>query len=118
MKLSEMFELKKDKTPKEKKNRMPYEIFVGIIFLLCSIVQEKILATLFETYNIPTPSISLAILALLIGWGCKIVSFLCFSDHVYKTNKKLGIIMLIFTIMIAFFATLFTVIGLLEVLNG
>lgn len=54
-----MFELKKDRPQKERRNRMPYEIFMGIIFLLCSIVQEKILGALFETYDIPTPSIRL-----------------------------------------------------------
>ncbi len=55
MKFSEMFELKKDRPQKNKKKnkKMPHEVFMGIMFIVCFFVQGTLFEIIEHTYGLP-----------------------------------------------------------------
>lgn len=118
MKLSEMFEPKKDRPKKGKTNKMSYEVFMGIMFLVCCFIQGVLFEIIERAYNLPETNTLLDTFALLLMFSCSAAALLCFADHLYKRNKRIAIILLVSAIILLFFAVLFTIIDLVEVCHG
>ena len=123
MKFSQMFELKgptqenKNKN-KKKSKKMPHEVFMGIMFLVCAYVQGLLFEIIEHTYGLPETNTFLDTCALLLFFFNVIAALLCFADRLYETKRKVAIVLIIIAIILFFFGVIFTIIDLVEVYNG
>ena len=117
MKFSQMFELKgptqenKNKN-KKKSKKMPHEVFMGIMFMVCAYVQGVLFEIIEHAYGLPETKTFLDTFALLLFFFNAIAALLCFADHLYETKRKVAIVLIIMSIMLGFYSILFTVIEL------
>ena len=121
MKFSQMFELKgptQENKKKKKSKKIPHEVFMGIMFIVCAFVQGVLFEIIEHAYGLPETNSFLDTCALLLLFFNAIAALLCFADHGYKNNRKDAIILVIITIILFFFTVIFTIIDLVEVYNG
>lgn len=116
MKLSEMLEPKKPSNGKT--NKMSYDVFMGIVFLVCCFVQCVLFEIIQHVYGLPETNSFLDTCALLLAFLCLSTALLCFAGRLSENNLKAAIVLLIVAGIFAFFAILFTVIGVTEAFNG
>lgn len=117
MKLSEMFELKKDK-PQKDRNKMSHEVFMGIMFIVCAFIQGVLFEIIEHVYALPETNTFLDTCAMLLMFLSIAAGLLCFADHLYRKNPQGAIVLVVVTIIIVFFAVIFTVMDLTEVYHG
>ncbi|MBQ2914937.1 MAG: hypothetical protein IJE50_05405 [Clostridia bacterium] len=121
MKFSQMFELKgptQENKNKKKSKKMPHEVFMGIMFIVCGYVQVVLFEIIEHAYGLPETNTFLDTCALLLFFFNAIATLLCFADRLYETKRKVAIVLIIFAIILFFFGVIFTIIDLVEVYNG
>ena len=114
MKLSEMFELKKDRTPQKKNGKMPYQVFMGIMFLACAFLQLTLFEMLEIVYGMPRTNTIMEIVAGCIIWPNVTIAMFCLGDQEYKNKRSNGIIIIVITIAIVAWVALLTIVRLIE----
>ena len=117
MKISEILEPKKPSS-NGKTNKMPYDVFMGILFLVCSFVQCVLFEIIQHAYGLPETNSLLDTCTLFLAFLCISTALFCFAGHLSENNKKTAIVLVIVAIIFAFFAILFTIIYLTEAFNG
>ena len=120
MKFSQMFELKgptqENKNKKKKKSKkMPYEVFMGIMFIICGYLQAMLFVIISKAYEIPTKNTILAACALLVVFLNISIGLLCIASRVYEKNKTVAILMILLAIMWIFGVIIFV---LIEAIGG
>ena len=120
MKFSQMFELKgptqenKNKN-KKKSKKMPYEVFMGIMFIICGYLQVMLFWIIGKVYEIPTKNTILATCGLLVAFLNISIGVLCIASRVYEKNKTVAILMILLAIMWIFVIIIF---ALIEAIGG
>ena len=115
-----MFELKgptqesKNKN-KKKSKKMPYEVFMGIMFIICGYLQAMLFMIIGKVYEIPTKNTILAACALLVIFLNISIGVLCIASRVYEKNKTVAILMILLAIMWIFWVIIF---ALIEAIGG
>lgn len=118
MKFSQMFELKgptQENKKKKKSKKMPYEVFMGIMFIICGYLQAMLFMIIGKVYEIPTKNTILAACALLVIFLNISIGVLCIASRVYEKNKTVAILMILLAIMWIFGAIIF---ALIEAIGG
>ena len=113
-----MFELKKDRPRKNKKEGIPYEVFMGIIFLACGVIQSILFGAISEVYKQAILDKVWGSCAALACGSCYAVSILCFGDHISKRREGLGTLMVLLATAWLIGIIIFATIGIVGGLNG
>lgn len=118
MKFSQMFELKgptQENKNKKKSKKMPYEVFMGIMFIICGYLQVMLFWIIGKVYEIPTKNTILATCGLLVAFLNISIGVLCIASRVYEKNKTVAILMILLAIMWIFVIIIF---ALIEAIGG
>lgn len=118
MRFSSMFELKKDRPKKNKKERIPNEVFMGIIFLVCGVIQSILFGTILVVYKQAILDKIWGSCAALLCGSCYALSIFCFGDHISKRREGLGTLMVLCAIAWLIGIIIFAIIGIVGGLNG
>lgn len=115
MKFSQMFELKgPTQKNKKKAKKMPHEVFMGIMFLVCALIQLIVFELLEIVYGLPRTNTIMEIVSGCAIWPNVTIAMFCFGDQEYKNKRSNGIIIIVITIAMVAFIALLTIVRLIE----
>ena len=96
----DMFEPKIKKS-KGKEEKLPYQVFMAIVFFACMLIQLLLIKGISLSYNISTSNTFLACCAIWIVGSCLVAGLYCLGDYLYAHNKKTGLVLIIFPTVVS-----------------
>ena len=107
----DMFEPKIKKS-KGKEEKLPYQVFMAIVFFACMLIQLLLIKGISLSYNISTSNTFLACCAIWIVGSCLVAGLYCLGDYLYAHNKKTGLVLIIFATIVLLIIIILTILVL------